>query len=182
MCNLKARLRAQIGQLPVWHGWDLPSAMKSPSAHWSFPTRPSLGLWQRSHVWAGVGEIFIYELLISRVSYLQPQPRDEVEFHWHHRVILAISCSFLCFHLLMYKMFSLVLCYFFYRRVVDLQCFGCTAKWFSFIYMCVCVCVYIYILFQILLHYRLLQDIEYSSLCYTVDPCLSLLYIVVCIC
>ena len=28
--------------------------------------------------------------------------------------------------------------------------------------------IYIYILFQILFHYRLLQDIEYSSLCYTV--------------
>ena len=31
---------------------------------------------------------------------------------------------------------------------------------------------------QILFHYRLLQDIEYSSLCYTVDPnCLSALHI-----
>ena len=36
----------------------------------------------------------------------------------------------------------------------------------------------IYILFQILFHYRLLQDIEYSSLCYTVGPCcLPALYI-----
>ena len=31
--------------------------------------------------------------------------------------------------------------------------------------------IYILILFQILFHYRLLQDIEYSSLCYTVGPC-----------
>ena len=32
-------------------------------------------------------------------------------------------------------------------------------------------------------HDRLLQDIEYSSLCCTVGPCwLSILYIVVCIC
>ena len=31
-------------------------------------------------------------------------------------------------------------------------------------------------------HYMLLQDIKYSSLCYTVgSPCLSVLYIVVCI-
>ena len=44
--------------------------------------------------------------------------------------------------------------------IVDLQCFRCTAKWF----------IYIYILFQILFHCRLLQDIEYSSLCYTVGP------------
>ena len=41
----------------------------------------------------------------------------------------------------------------------------------------------LYILFQILFPYRSLQDIEYSSLCYTVGPCcLSILYIVVCIC
>ena len=51
------------------------------------------------------------------------------------------------------------------------------------LYVCVYVCMYIYILFQILFHYSLLQDIEYSSLCYTVGPyCLSILYIVVCIC
>ena len=31
--------------------------------------------------------------------------------------------------------------------------------------------LYIYIFFQILFHYRLLQDIEYSSLCYTVGLC-----------
>ena len=31
--------------------------------------------------------------------------------------------------------------------------------------------IHIYILFQIHFHYRLLQDIEYSSLCYTVGPC-----------
>ena len=42
---------------------------------------------------------------------------------------------------------------------------------------------YIYILFQITFPYRLLQNIEYGSLCYTVDACwLSILYIVVCIC
>ena len=43
--------------------------------------------------------------------------------------------------------------------------------------------IHTYILFQILFPYRLLQDIEYSSLCYTVGPYwLSILYIVVCIC
>ena len=59
---------------------------------------------------------------------------------------------------------------------VDLQCcvnYCYTAKWFS----------YTYIFFQILFHYRLLQDIGYSSLCYAVGPCcLSILYPVVCIC
>ena len=38
--------------------------------------------------------------------------------------------------------------------------------------------MYIYILFQILFPYRLLQNIECSSMCYTVDPCwLSVIYI-----
>ena len=38
-------------------------------------------------------------------------------------------------------------------------------------------------LFQILFYYRLLQDTEYSSLCYTVGPCcLSILDILVCLC
>ena len=42
---------------------------------------------------------------------------------------------------------------------------------------------YTYILFQILFPYRLLQDIEYISLCYTVGPCcLPILYIIVYIC
>ena len=43
-----------------------------------------------------------------------------------------------------------------------------------------CVCIDIYSVFQILFHYRLLEDIEYSSLCYTVS--FNVLYIVVCIC
>ena len=37
--------------------------------------------------------------------------------------------------------------------------------------------------FQILFHYTLSQDIEYSFLCYTEVPyCSSILYIVICIC
>ena len=37
--------------------------------------------------------------------------------------------------------------------------------------------------FQILSPYGLLQNVEWSSLCYTVSPCwLSVLYIVVCVC
>ena len=41
--------------------------------------------------------------------------------------------------------------------------------------------MYILIFFFILFHYSLLQDIEYSSLCYRVNPCcLSTLYVVVC--
>ena len=63
--------------------------------------------------------------------------------------------------------------------LVDLQCcayFRCTAKRFS--YTCICICF-----FQILFPYRLLQNIEYSSLWYTVGPCcLSILHITVYIC
>ena len=50
--------------------------------------------------------------------------------------------------------------------------------WEAIVQKTVCVCVCMYILFQILFHYSLLQDIEYTSLCFTVGP----LYTVVCIC
>ena len=63
--------------------------------------------------------------------------------------------------------------------IVDLQCvnFWCAAKWFSYIY------IHMYILFQILFRYGLLEDIEYCSLQDTIKLCcLSILYIMVCIC
>ena len=54
--------------------------------------------------------------------------------------------------------------------------FRYTAKCFSYTYT-------YNILFQILFQCRLLQDIEYSFLCYTVGPCcLPALYVAVCIC
>ena len=40
---------------------------------------------------------------------------------------------------------------------------------------------YKYIFFQIIFHDRLLQDTEYSSLCYAEGPYLSILYTVACI-
>ena len=52
-----------------------------------------------------------------------------------------------------------------------------------YIYTYVSLSIYIYILFKILFSCMLLQNIEYSSLCYTVGPSLlSILYTVVCIC
>ena len=39
-----------------------------------------------------------------------------------------------------------------------------------------------YSLFQIVFGYSLLHDNEYSSMCYIVGSCLSILYIVTCIC
>ena len=66
----------------------------------------------------------------------------------------------------------LLKCSFFLQCCVN---FFYTAKWLRY--------RYIYILFHILFHYGLSQDIEYSSLCYTVGPCcLSILYIIVCLC
>ena len=76
--------------------------------------------------------------------------------------------SFLCF------LFTFSL--FWNWNTVDLQCcviFCSTEKfWFSY--------THIYIISYILFHYGLSWDIEYSSLCYTVQPyCLSILYIIV---
>ena len=42
--------------------------------------------------------------------------------------------------------------------------------------------IHIYILFHFPFYYGLLQDIEYSSPCYTVGSCFFILYITVCIC
>ena len=86
------------------------------------------------------------------------------------RLFFATSCEeFSCF-------FSFPLASFSNRSRVDLQCcvsFCCTAKWFSYTY------IYSFSYSFPLL----LQEIEYSSLCYTVGPCcLSILYIVGCIC
>ena len=51
------------------------------------------------------------------------------------------------------------------------------------VYITESLCIYIYVIFHILFHCDLSQDIEYSSLCYTVGfCCLSILYILVCIC
>ena len=49
--------------------------------------------------------------------------------------------------------------------------FRCIAKWFV-------IHVYVYIIFflKILFHYSSLQDIKYSSLCYTVNPCFFNIY------
>ena len=56
----------------------------------------------------------------------------------------------------------------FYWSMVDLQCcisLGCIEKWFSY------TKIYSFFLFQILFLYRLFQNTEYSSPCYTIYPC-----------
>ena len=77
-------------------------------------------------------------------------------------LIYSISINVYCSYV-----FFLIIAVF-YWSIVDLQCFvsfGCTAKWFSYMYF-----------FQILFPCRLLQNIEYSSLCY------SLSLLVTCLC
>ena len=50
------------------------------------------------------------------------------------------------------------------------------------IYLYMYLSIYLYMV-QIIFHYRFLEDIEQSSLYYTVNPfCLSILCTVVCIC
>ena len=59
---------------------------------------------------------------------------------------------------------------FFNWSAVDLPCcvnFCCTATWFSYTYLYICI-----IFLTILFHYDLSQDIKYSSLGYTLGPCL----------
>ena len=57
----------------------------------------------------------------------------------------------------------------FSKTEVDLQCvhFWHTVKWFRYLYVYLSVCIPFHIIF----HCRLLQGIEYTSLCYTVSPC-----------
>ena len=103
-------------------------------------------------------------------SHLLSEVTLQISLVWHKSFTLFFNHFFKLKH----SWFTM-LCYFqVYSKVIQL-----------YIYMCIYVYmhVYIYILFQIVFHNRLLQDIEYSSLCYTVGLCcLSILYIVVCIC
>ena len=65
------------------------------------------------------------------------------------------------------------------KSIVDVQCVSSVQQSDSVILMC--VCIYIYILFFRLFSLRLLLNIEYSSLCYTVGPSMVvILHIVVC--
>ena len=114
-------------------------------------------------------------------------PSFEVQWRWLFGkmwTFIRVPVYGICTKLVLYfllncpSLLSTILKILFYCSIVDLQyCvnFCCTAKWVSF--------TYIYILFHILFHYGLLQDIGYSSLCCAVGPCcLSILYILLCIC
>ena len=150
--------------------WGLKCLPSSPAQ--IHPSRPSSRMWSHPaqpllcpHCWS---------------------PRD-TQISW-------TSCPITAFHnttgsvSYRYQFFFFFLSFFFfYWSIVDLQSFRCIAKWFIHINMCLCMYIYIHmyicIPFQILFHCRLLQDIDYRSLCYTVGLCcLAILYIVLCIC
>ena len=99
-------------------------------------------------------------------------PRDWTQVSWRGRPMpyhWATNFS---------EQYFFQLVFFFNWSIVDLQfciSFIYTAEWFSYASVSV---------FQILFHYSLLQDPEYSSLCYIciVGPyCLFILYIRVCV-
>ena len=60
------------------------------------------------------------------------------------------DCIFIFCNCVLYILFKILFIIIFYWSIVDLQCFRCTAKWFSYTY------TYISILFQSLFYYRLL--------------------------
>ena len=78
---------------------------------------------------------------------------------------------FVCFR---YNVFNQ---FFFYRRIVVYSVVLISAVQESD------SVIHIHTFFVILFHYHLSQDTEYNSPCYTVGPCcLSILYLIVCIC
>ena len=85
-------------------------------------------------------------------------------------ILSLLSSAFI--HLWTDKKVVFVQDFFKNSSVVDLQyrvSFRSTAQLFRYIYIYVYICI-LYIL-QILFPYRLLQNIKYSSLCYTVGLC-----------
>ena len=71
------------------------------------------------------------------------------------------------------SLFADAMIFFFHWSIINLQCcvsFWCTANWFNYTYIQLYMYTYFF-LFHILFHYSLLQDTEYSSLCYTVYTC-----------
>ena len=133
--------------------------------------------------------ILTYTSIYSVEQYLIPYTQFIFLFLWF-ACSYALSIFILSsMHFFPYRFVAslyIIYLFIFNWSIVDLQCyvtFRCTAQWFSFTYIYIYIYkIYIYIIYiyiQILFPYKLLQNIEHSSLCYTVGPCwLSILYTV----
>ena len=120
----------------------------------------------------GISQIRVVEQVAISFSRVSSQPRDQT----HISVSAALACRFFTTELPRKPNSDDMGPFIFIWSIVDLQwCinFCCIAKWFSYAH------IYLNIL-HILFCCDSSQDIEYSSLCYTVWLCyLSLIYILI---
>ena len=87
----------------------------------------------------------------------------KLQFQWWFVPMFLLVCLFFIYFIEVYLLYNIS------------ANFCGTTKTFSFTYAYICL--------HILFHWGLSQNIEYNSLCSTVGPCcLSILYIIVCIC
>ena len=134
-------------------------------------------------VW-GFGYLFFCRLLrMSYSHFFQPRRFSDVLFENFLLIFFVLSLwdSFVCCWTSLYNFFSLItdfwssffeifstlssvfLLFLFFLKLYTFYWNTVDTSWFSYIHT--------YILFQIILHYRLFQDICYSSLSYTVNHC-----------
>ena len=92
------------------------------------------------------------QLTVHRVAKSQRWLSDFIFFHLILKFIYSTG-----------SIFNLII-YIVYWSVVELQCFSCTARW-SWITQ---ICKHY---FPIIFHFKLLQDIDYSSPCYRINLC-----------
>jgi len=147
-----------------------------------------------TYIWGTITRLTVY-VILGRCKLMTTKLFSKNAMPYNHTVILRqiwnicfsmISLSAVIFlHISFYYVYiiciNLMTVKYFNWSTVDLWwyvSFKCTAKWSSYIY----IYIFIYIQPDSIFNYRLLQDIEYSSLCYTGLCCLSILYIIVCIC
>ena len=118
--------------------------------------------WQRRNLQRGIFCLWEFNSIFLKGMY---NSFREISIY---QQIMELTCKFLFFF---FKYFYFVLEYSWFTMLYS---FRCTAKWFSYTYTHINS-------FKILFPFRLLQTIEYNSLCYRVGPCLlSILNIAVC--
>ena len=108
--------------------------------------------------------------------------------------MLSFYLHFFFHDIVLNQLYALIIYFYFFElkySCFTMQCqfqvYSKVIQFYIYIYiyihthMCIYIYTYIYnVPFQILFHYRLLQDIDYSSLCYTVGPC-CLFYVQWCV-